>query len=97
LIGCGQPGRTGTNDGNLLVSQGQAFDFNLSGIETVRRKTLEVPDRHWGINFVSAASVFTAMGADAAQNSRKGEILHNDFKGPLVIALANHLNIALNI
>ena len=48
-------------------------------------------------HIAAAAGIFTPVGADAPQHTGKRQVFHDDLKGFLVLALLDHLHVALHI
>jgi hypothetical protein len=97
LIGCGKTRRPGTDDGDRSSRSAALGNLYLPGIELIGGQALQVTDGHRLIDVAAAAGVFTAVGADAPQDTGQGQILHDDLQGFFVLALAHHLHVTLDI
>ncbi len=78
VIGAGQTGRAGADDGDRLRPTRRAGNDDLARVDPVGRKPLQVADGERLVQFRPAAGVFAAVGADAPQDSGKREVLHDD-------------------
>ena len=97
MVGGGEAGRAGSDNGDLFIPFRGALDLDFPGIELVGSQAFEVANGDRVIHIAPAAGIFTPMGADAAENAGQGQVFHDDFERFLVFALSDHLNVALDV
>jgi len=100
VIGTGQAGRAGPDDGHLTAGLGLFLDEGLPGglkVALFRHQALDVADGQGGFHLAAAAFGLAGMGADAAQGGRQGQDVQNDFQGLLPAALAGQGHVTVGV
>ena len=97
MIGRRKAGRARTDDGHLFITWRQTIDLNLARIELIGGQAFQIPDGNRLIDLTAPAGVFAFVRANPPQDAGQRELLHNYFQGFFVLALLDHLDIALNI
>ena len=72
-------------------------DLDGARIHLIGGQALEFADGHRLVHLAAPAGVLAAVGADAPQHAGQRQVVHDDFQGLGVFALAHHLNVALDV
>ena len=97
VVGAGQARRARADDRHLFGARRRAGDGEFARVHPVGGQPLQVADGDRFVLFGPAAGILAPMGADPPQNTGQRQVLHDDLEGLVVLALLDHLDIALHV